>query len=62
MKHRQVAADHDAGAAELAQDTRHHLVVGGELVMQPDVLDGQAERLEQVKNQLQLRIGQRSRR
>ena len=54
-----IAADDDAGAAEFAQDVGHHFVVAGQLVVQPDVLDGQAELFEQVENQLQFGIDQR---
>ena len=59
MKDGQVAADDDTGAAEFAQDAGHHFVVAGQLVVQPDVLDRQAQLLKQVENQLQFRIDQR---
>ena len=55
----QVAAHHHAGAAQLAEDVRHQFMIGGELVVQPDVLDGQPEFLEQMENDFQLAIEQR---
>ena len=59
MEDGQVAADDDAAAAEFAQDVGHHFVVPGQLVVQPDILDRQAQLLEQMEDQLQLRIDQR---
>ena len=35
MKDVQVAADDDARAAQLTENVRHHLVIGGQLIMQP---------------------------
>ncbi len=59
MKDGQVPTDHDTGAAELAQDVAHHLVVGGQLVVQPDVLDRHAQLFEQMENEFQFAVGQR---
>jgi len=58
MEHPEVAPDDDARAAEFAQHIRHHFVVAGELVMQPDVAQGQAHLFEQPEDQLQLGIDQ----
>jgi len=52
----QVPADDHARAAEFAQDFRHDFVVGGQLVVEPDVLDGQPQLFEQVEDQLQLGV------
>ena len=55
----QVLADDHAGAAQLAEDVRHHLVARGQLVVHPDVLDRQAEFLQQMENHLQFAVEQR---
>ena len=50
----EVTADDDARAAQFAQDVGHHLVVGGELVVEPDVADAQADVFQKVEDQLEL--------
>ncbi|MCX6896118.1 MAG: hypothetical protein NTZ16_11590, partial [Verrucomicrobia bacterium] len=59
MQDAEIAADDDAGAAQFAQHVGHHLVVGGDLVVEPDVLDGEAELLEQVENEFEFVVGER---
>ena len=59
VEHLQVAPDDDARAAEFAQHVRHHLVVAGQLVVQPDVAEGQADLFEQMENQFQFGVDQR---
>ncbi len=59
VEHLQVAPDDDAGAAQFAQHVGHHRVVAGELVVQPDVAEGEADLFEQVENQFQLRVHER---
>ena len=59
VQHLQVAPDDDARAAQFAQHVRHHLVVAGELVVQPDVAQGQADLFEQMENQFQFGVHQR---
>ncbi|MGD0615552.1 MAG: hypothetical protein ABSA69_08955 [Verrucomicrobiota bacterium] len=59
VKNGEIAADDDASAAEFAQDLRHDIVVAGQLVVEPDIFDGQAQVFQQVEDQLQLRIGKR---
>ena len=46
VQHFQVAADDDARAAQFAQHVGHHLVVAGELVVQPDVAEREADLFE----------------
>ena len=50
VQHLQVAPDDDAGAAEFAQDVGHHLVVAGQLVVQPDVAQRETDVFEQMEN------------
>ena len=59
VQHLQVAPDDDAGAAQFAQHVGHHLVVAGELVVQPDVAEGEADLFEQVENQFQFDVHER---
>ncbi len=59
VKHLQVAPDDDAGAAQFAQHVGHHLVVAGQLVVQPDVAERQADLFEQMENQFQFGVDQR---
>ena len=59
VEHLQVASDDDARAAEFAQHVGHHLVVAGELVMQPDVAEREAHLFEQVENEFQLDVDER---
>ena len=59
VKHLQVAPDDDAGAAQFAQHVGHHLVVAGELVVQPDVAEGEADLFEQMENEFQLDVDER---
>src|SRR5262245_25569288 len=58
VKNGQIEAARYAGAAKLTEDIVHHLVVGGELIVQPDILDRQPNLLEQMKDELQFGIGQ----
>src|SRR6266581_5783785 len=59
MEDGQVAANHDAAAAQFMQNVHHHLVVAGQLVMEPDVADRQPQRFKQVENQFQFGVGER---
>src|SRR3989454_8723239 len=59
MEDGQVAANHDTAAAQFMQDVYHHLVVAGQLVMEPNVANRQSQRFEQVENQFQFGVGER---
>ena len=59
VQHFQVAPDDDARAAQFAQHIGHHFVVAGELVVQPDVAEREANLFEQMENQFQLGVDQR---
>ncbi len=59
VEHAQVVSDDDAGAAEFAQYAGHHLVIAGELVVQPDVAEREADLFEQVENEFQLNVDER---
>ncbi len=54
----EISADDDTAAAELAEYVRHHVVVGGELVMEPDILDGEAEGFEEVEDEFEFGVGE----
>src|SRR5262249_8636001 len=56
MKELEVAADDDAGAAEFAEDVGHHLVVAGELVVQPDVAQAEADLFEEAGDEFELDV------
>ena len=58
VQHLQIAPDDDAGAAQFAQHVGHHLVVAGQLVVQPDVAEREADLFEQMENQFQLHVHQ----
>ena len=55
VQHLQVAPDDDARAAQFAQHVGHHLVIAGELVVQPDVAEREADLFEQMENQVPVR-------
>jgi hypothetical protein len=57
VKDGQIAADDQASAAEFAQDVPHHFVVGGELIVQPDVLHAHAQFFEEMKDEFEFSIG-----
>ena len=59
MQDFQVLPDDNAGAAQFAQHVGHHLVVGRDLVMQPDVAEREADLFEQMENQLQFGVDER---
>src|SRR5439155_13850067 len=59
MEDGQVAANDDTAVAQFVQDVDHHLVVAGQLVMEPNVANRQSQRFEQVKHQFQFRVGER---
>lgn len=55
----EIAGDDDAAAAELAEDLGHHLGVGGELLVEPDIAEGEAEGFEEVEDEFQFGVGER---
>ena len=59
MQQRQVGADDDTSAAQVAQNVLHHGMAVGQLVMQPDILDGHADLFEQMKDERQFLVVQR---
>ena len=59
VKDIEIPAHHDTGAGELAENVRHHLVAGHDLVVEPDVLDGHAELFQQAENQAQFAVDER---
>jgi len=50
VKDAQIAANNDAGTAQFAQNLRHHLMVSGQLIVEPDILDRQTQLFQQMKD------------
>ncbi len=59
MEHVQVPPYDDAPGLDVPQYVKHHFVPGRNLVVPPDVLDGQAQLFEQMEDQRQFIVGHR---
>src|SRR5690606_8963172 len=54
----EVAGHDQAAAAHLAEDVGEEVVIGGELVVQPAVFDGQAELFHEVEEELEFLVAE----